>query len=247
MKSKGNKINNKKEEIFEEELEEEEEESQNMVEKINDYVQNNKAVVIVGSVVIIAIVAVFFYMRSSQEDAVIEASVKLSRVLPFFQNADYEKALEGDPQATVRGDQVVGLKKIADDYSGTAPGQLAGLHAGNSLLSTGKFDTALEYFQIALDSESETVRMGANAGIGACYEAQNKLGEAANYYSAAADLAISDDNKARYSYFAGFCFEKSGENEKAEKFYREIIGERLPAEFLGKAKAGLARLGMVIE
>ncbi len=214
------------------------------------FVDRNRKLINISSVGIIVIVALVFVIRyfvsKSEEEAENKASVAISRILPYLDVADYQNALYGDKTKKVRGESVIGLIEIVKNYKGTPQGKVAALYAGNCLLQLNKYTEALEYFKIALDSKSSIALEGASAGLAVTYENLKNYSEAGKYYEVASTYALPTGVKNRYMYFAALCYEKMGEKAKAEKLFRQIIGDN-QSEFVGLSKAGLVRLGIIIE
>lgn len=204
----------------------------------------------IGAVALIAIIALIFVIRyfvsKSEQEKEIKASVALSRIMDYLNNADYPKALYGDNTRQVRGEKVIGLVEIVKEYESTPQGKLAALYAGNCFLYFEKYTQSIEYFKIASNSKAEIVLEGANAGMAVAFEKMNNFEQAAKYWSNASNLADAIPIKDRYAYFEALCYEKLGNKNSAEKLYRTIIGHN-QSEFVGLAKGGLVRLGTIIE
>lgn len=226
-------------------------ETTNKVERAQHFILNNgKAISYVSLGLIVVVVLIFVVknmVQKNTDENQQKATVALDRIMPYYDAPDYKKALFGDSSRTVRGQRIIGLLEIINQYGGTLQENIAALYAGNSYLALNKTKEAIEYFEIALDSPSKIVLEGANAGLGACNEISGDYKEAANYYIKSAELAISDLTKARYNYYAAKSYEKSGDIESAEKLYREIIARNKYSEFSNYSKAGLSRLGMKID
>lgn len=248
----GNKDNLEKEEkVSKKDSKPQSKEKVNLIVKIQGYIENNrKKVMTVSTVVVVATVLFFvikgFVEKKSEENQKI-ASVSLSRILPYYTSNDYQRALFGDSLRTVRGQKIIGLVMIADEYGSTAQGKVAALYAGNCYLSMNQANESKKYFEMATGASSTLVKMGAYAGLGASYELQNNLSEAVKNYERASEIAETDDSKIRYTYYSALCNEKLGNKETAEKKYRQIIDESGFSEFSKYAKIGLTRLGMIIE
>ncbi len=218
--------------------------------KFQQFVEQNQKLINIVALSVIGLVALIFVIRyfiiKSEEENARKASVAISRILPFIESADYEKALKGDKNIKVRGEEVIGLVDIVKKYKGVPQSYVAAVYAGNCYLQLDKPQQAIEYFKIALDSKSAIVLEGASAGLGVCYEFMNNFSEAAKYYEMASNYALPIAVKDRYMYFQGLCLEKLGDKKKAEKLFRTILGNN-QSEFVGNAKAGLIRLGTIIE
>jgi hypothetical protein len=106
---------------------------------------------------------------------------------------------------------------------------------------------AAKFFDMASESESNVLKMGALAGMGACREKEGKALEAADLYLQASQLAVQKNTEFRYKYYAGKLFEVAKDTKKAEELYNQIVADTYQNEFTTLAKSGLARLGMKIE
>ena len=205
----------------------------------------------IGAVIVI-ILAVYGFksMQESQAETNTEATLMLQRVLPIFNQGDLEKALAGDPNIMLGGKPLMGLKAIADQYSGTGAGELASMFAGRALLDQGKYDEARRYFEDAQSSNSNEVMLGSYSGLAAISEYNSDFASAASNYDKASNLTSEDQLKSRLTYFAGMCFEKAGDNEAAKDRYSKVINMNFDNnynEFAGMAKQGAQRLGMKFE
>jgi tetratricopeptide (TPR) repeat protein len=187
-----------------------------------------------------------WFSKSSAENEEL-ASLALSRVKSYYETGDYQKALAGDPTKTVRGEQIVGLQAIVDEYGGTNAGKVASLYAGNALLALNKASEAESYFDKASGSSSDIVAVGGKSGIAACKEQSGDYQSAASMYEGILSQAEKTGSKDRTLLMAGLNYEKAGNKEKAEKMYRDLLAEFENSEFVGEAKSGLVRIGTVVD
>jgi tetratricopeptide (TPR) repeat protein len=225
---------------------------ENKIVKFQDFIENNRKLVISFSVGVIAVTILFFVVRGflskKSEENTKMASVAISRILPYYVKGDYQKSLYGDSAVAAGGQKVIGLVDIINEYGSTDQVKTAALFAGNCFLNQQNGKQAEKYFEQALDADSKLIQMGANAGIGASKELGGDYKSAINYYKKAIELAGEDnDSKYRYMYYAGLCFEKSGDNKSAEEEFRDIIAQTQYSDYANYAKVGLTRLGTIIE
>lgn len=218
--------------------------------KLQLFIEQNQKWINIFALAVIAIVIIVFVVRyfvlKTEAENERKASVAISRVFPYIESAQYELALRGDKTRKVRGEDVIGLVEIVKEFKGVPQTYVAALYAGNCYLQLERYQDAIEYFKIAMDSKSNIVLEGASAGLGVCYESLGNYSEAAKYYELASTYALPVGVKDRYMYFQALCLEKIGEKAKAEKLFRTIIGDN-QSEFVGLAKSGLIRLGTIIE
>lgn len=226
-------------------------ETDNKILKAQHFIyKNNKMISIVSIVAIVIVVALFFgksWLDKTSEEKAQKAAAALDRIMPYYDAPDYKKALFGDSARTVRGEKIIGLLDIIEEYDGTKQAEIAALYAGNSYLALSKADEAIEFFEIATDSPSKVVLSGAYAGLGSCYEILNNFEEAIINFDNASKYAVTDITIARYNYYSALNYEKLGKKTDAINKYQEIIGKNKFNEFGNLAKAGLVRLGMKID
>jgi tetratricopeptide (TPR) repeat protein len=215
-------------------------------DQAQNFIQKNSKIIIIASVAVIALIAVLLFMRSKSIADSERASVLITRVLPYYEAGDYQKALDGDPKKEYLGEPVKGLKYIAQEYSND-PGKIAAMYAGNSLISINKWSEAKDFFEKASGSSSKIVKQGGIAGLGACLENENNFAKAAEKYEEASKLGVDDNLQSRYCFYSGLCYEKAGNKDKAKEAYRSILKLSQMTEFNMLAKAGLIRIGMEIE
>jgi tetratricopeptide (TPR) repeat protein len=160
----------------------------------------------------------FFWIRNQQARET-EASLQLSRIAPYFDQGMYAAAISGEGKTA-------GLKKIADDYSGTPSGNMASLLLANAYFATGNLDSALKGFrEVSLGNRD--LAATALAGAGACLFEKNQFGEASKAYHEASEKADNTALKALYLAKEANCLKQSNQLAKAADLYRNII-EKYP-------------------
>ncbi len=215
---------------------------------VNNFVQKYSKVIILSAVAIIVIVGLVLFIRSNNAKNEANAAKALSRIEKYYLEGSYENALNGnDSLPTVRGEKIVGLVKIVEEYGSTAAGERAALYAADCYFNLKKTSDAKIYYEKILKSDIDVIKTGGLAGTAACNEIDKNYSEAAENYLKAAELIPDDMQKLRYMYFAGLCKEKLGDTEAALKIYRDIVNLNKYGEFNNLAKSGLVRLGTDIE
>lgn len=148
-----------------------------------------------------------------------KANVELSRVMGLYDSGAYQEAIDGRP-----GTNVIGLKKIVEEYGSTESGETAKIFLANSYNMLGKFDDAFKYY----DDYSGGVDMykaAALAGKASYYESKNELEKAADSFRDAARVSKENVNNADYLLNAGIDYYKTGAKEKAAEQFSKIKDE----------------------
>jgi len=195
-------------------------------------------------VVVLVAVGGYYYNQSriaSQNDA---AQKEFDKIEELMVSEDYDKALNG---GMTLGGKTIGLVALINNYGSTELSKTASLNAGYIYFEKNQSGKALEMFEKALSSESELVKMGANAGMGASYEAMKKYEDAAKSYEVASSLTTQKVLTAKYKYFAAINYELAKNQEKAVSLYKDLIFEDQYSEFSGLSKIALTKLGIEFE
>lgn len=205
----------------------------------------NKAVTLgLAAVTFLILVAVGYkFYSNSQEEKQAKAALYLSRIRPVFESGNYQAAIQGFEDKVIRGEKVYGLKYIASEYSGTESGKLASLYLAQSLVGTGNYSEAEQYFENAAGASSTIVQAGGKAGLATVKDKNGDFVSAAKLYLEAAKLTVGSADE-QYKYYAAFLYEKASNKEEAAKLYREIIASNESSEFAIEAKIGMSRLGL---
>ena len=102
-----------------------------------------------------------------------------------------------------------GFLKVADEFSGTAAGNLANAYAGICYAQLGKYEDAVKYLD-KFSAKDQLVSPAILGTIGNCYAEMGQLDKAAGTLLKAADKADSQALSPIYLIQAGQLFEKLG-------------------------------------
>ena len=133
----------------------------------------------------------------------------------YFQNGDYETALNGDQY------EYAGFEAVAADHKGTKAGNLAKAYAGISLAKLGRYEEAIPMLK-AFKGNDEMVAPSVLAALGNCYAQVGDEAKAAATLVKAADKADNNLLSPAYLIQAGQIYEKLGKNGEALKAYNEV-------------------------
>ena len=172
---------------------------------------------ILGTIAAVVIIIAGFmgYKHFISEPNEMKASEALFKGEQYFGADNFETALNGDSIG------YKGFLKVADEFSGTAAGNLANAYAGICYAQLGKYEDAVKY----LDKFSADDYMVAPAIIGTmgnCYAQMGQLDKAAATLLKAADKANSTTLSPIYLLQAGQILEKQGKNAEAVEAYKQI-------------------------
>ncbi len=169
----------------------------------------------VGALVALTAAIVGYAFWQGQRAA--EADNLLAGVLPLYEQASYQEALDGSLER-------LGLVEIADAYGGVPAGNLARFYAADALFKLGEYDRALSYFQ-DFDKGSNFIGAGALAGEAAAWEQREEYARAADLYRRAARHFESELTTPEYLLYAGQLYEQAGQYEDAVEQYEAVETE----------------------
>jgi tetratricopeptide (TPR) repeat protein len=184
---------------------------------------------LIGAVVLLVCLGAgtFFWMQHRQTSEK-EAALQLSRVAPFLDSGKFSLAINGEGKIT-------GLKKIADDYTGTPSGNMATLLLGNAYYASGDYNNALRVFKTVSIGNND-LAAAALAGAGACYINKNQWALAADTYQEASKKAENSVLKAQYLVKSAESLQQINQIKKASELYTKII-----ADYPGSTAAAVAQ------
>lgn len=200
-----------------------------------DFVEKNRTLVIgIAAAIVLGIAGIFFWgqYKSGQEGT---AAEDLRKVMPLYQAGTFDKAISGDSTGTV------GLKKIAEQYSGTPSGNMAAVYLGNSYFQKNEIDNALKAFK-SVSSSSDLMSAAAIAGEAACYEQKKDFKSAANAYRGAAGRISNAALAPVYLADAARNFELAGDKDEAVKQLEQLKKDYPQASQARTADQSIVRL-----
>ena len=172
---------------------------------------------IIGSVVAVIIIVAGFIMYKNlyAEPREEKAQAALFKGQEYFEQDAFEQALNGDSIG------YKGFLKVADEFSGTAAGNLANAYAGVCYAQLGKYEEAVKYLN-KFSADDQLVSPALLGTMGNCYAQAGQLDKAAATLMKAADKADSQALSPIYLIQAGQIYEKLGKNSEAVNAYTLI-------------------------
>ena len=191
--------------------------------KTEDWVAKNQKTII-GFVAGVALITVGYlaYQKFVAEPKEDEAANEMFVAQQNFQKATDGVATDSLYKLSLNGSEgKFGFVKIADEYSGTAAGNLANYYAGMAYLNTGKFDEAIEYLG-KFSSKDIILNALAKGAIGDAYSQKNQPKEALENYLKAVEANKNDFTTPRFLLKAGKTALALGNKEDALKYFTDI-------------------------
>lgn len=173
-----------------------------------------KTIIAAVIVIIVAVVGGILYHSYVAGPRSEKASTAMAKAQQYFQDNDYQKALNGDGANP-------GFLQIIDQYGGTDAANLAKLYAGLSYAQTGKYKEAIPLLE-DFSSDDEMVGPAAKGTLGDCYAHVNRLDDAVKAFQEAADKADNNSISPMYLVKAGEILEYQKKPAEALKCYQKV-------------------------
>ena len=198
------------------------------IEKAEDFFETNRKLIfgVIGTIALC--IAGYFSYRYGQNEKNLEGQDKLFNAVYKFEQDSLQAALRGKGSTP-------GLLGVADDYSGTAAGNIAHFYAGTALLKSGKYDQAIEQLK-DFSSSDLLVQARAHALIGDAYSEKKSYGDAAEYYEKAAEYKPNKFFTPGYLMKMAIAQENAKANDKAIAAYQQILDKYPEAGEAANAK-----------
>lgn len=184
--------------------------------KAYGYFEENRNRVLILAGALIAIIAlVYFYINNRMENNRM-AGIQLSRVMNLYDQGSFLEAIEGR-----EGTNIIGLKKIVDEYGSTENGELSKIYLANSYNFLGRTDEALRYYE-DYSGSSKIFKSTAFAGRAGIYAVKGEYTKAADNYLKASRITKGNPLNAEYMLNAGINYINAGEEEEAKELLNKI-------------------------
>ena len=165
--------------------------------------------VILGVVVLYMAFQRYYIEKKSQE-----AAAEMFPAEQYFENDDWERALDGDGNN-------LGFVDIISDYRLTPSANLAKYYAGLCCLRLEEYDEAISYLS-KFKSKDRILSSIALGSIGDAYTQLGETGKAVNFYKKAAGRKSNDFTSPLYLLRAGILLESEGQLKEAGELYERI-------------------------
>ena len=176
--------------------------------------RNSKKITIVVGIVVVVVLGYLGKIQLYDKPNTEEAQNKMFMAEKFFEQGDYQKALDGD-------EKYAGFLEIVNDYSSTKPGKLAAYYAGLSYLNLGEFEQAITYLK-KYTTKDAFFSIFAEGAIGDANLELGRLQEAMTHYKKAAEMNPNDVTTPTFLFKLGQCQEMDNNLQEALNIYEKI-------------------------
>ena len=179
------------------------------------FTENSKRVISYAGALIVVIALVAFYLNhKSQQNK--EAGIQLAKVMNLYDGGAYLEAIEGQA-----GTDILGLKRIVEEYGSTENGETAKIYLANSYNFLGKTGDAFKYYN-DYSGSVDIFKAAAMAGQAGYYADKKDFVKAAELYRKAAYVSKEDVLNPDYLLHAGINYIAAGDNKSAKEMFKTI-------------------------
>ena len=180
------------------------------------FIKNKKAIIAAVVAIVVIIAGVVLYKTYVSGPKEIKASTAIAKGQQLFMADNYQQALNGD-SASFKG-----FAKLADEFSGTAAGNLANLYAGLCCAKLNKWEDAAKYIEKFDGADDQMISPAAEGALGNVYAHLNQLDKAVSHLKKAAEKADNNSLSPTFLIQAGEILESQGKNDEALKLYQQV-------------------------
>ena len=172
--------------------------------------ENRSRLLTYGGILVVIIIAVIYFINHKKEVNQ-EAGLALSRVIDLYDKGSYLEAIEGRA-----GTNILGFKKIAEQYDGTENGETAKIYLANSYNRLGKLDEAFKYYE-SYSGDIPLLKAASLAGQAGYYAYKNEFEKAGDLFRDAAHVTETNPENADYLLKSAINYIQAGKNEIAKE------------------------------
>jgi tetratricopeptide (TPR) repeat protein len=198
--------------------------------------RNQNLIVWVVAVIVLIIAGYIGFTRFILTPRAEEARAEMFMAEKYFENDDYEQALEGDGTYP-------GFLDIISDYRMTSAANLSRYYAGISYLRQGDYEMAIDHLK-RFRARDQILGAMAYGAIGDAYLEMEDMQQASRYYRKAYRYKPNNFTTPLFLQKAGLLFEEMGEYNNALSLYERIKNEypdsnegRTIDRYIARAKA----------
>ena len=204
------------------------------IESISQFFEDNKQNVMIAGIALILVAAGIYYYSNFYKPALeTEAGDSFFMAERYYGQDSLTLSLNGDGMN-------LGMKDIADEYSGTKAGNQAAYYAGRILLEQGKFQDALDYLG-DVSMEDEIMAAQVLTLRGDCKSELEQYEDAADLYMNAANSRTNELTTPYALLKAGMAYEEAGEPGDALTAYEKLSADYSESQYAQKVDVRIAK------
>lgn len=186
--------------------------------KAEKFVEEKKQPIMIGiAALLVVVLGGFYYFNSYLPPLQEEAENSAFQAQKAFAIDSFELAMYGN-------NEFMGFEEIIDNYGATALGNTSKYYMAVSLMRTGQYEDAIDYFNSysADDHMTKALKLG---GIGDCLSQLTDYEGAISSYDKAANAYVNEFSTPIYLKKSGVLSEKIGDYSAAVKAYQRIADD----------------------
>mgnify|MGYP001588780708 FL=1 len=205
------------------------------VDNITEFYEKNKNNIMIAGIVLIVLAAGIYYYGNVYKPKMEEdAAESLFMAERYFTEDSLDLALNGDGT-------YLGVRDVADEFSGTKAGNQASYYAGRILLDKGQYEEALDYFSdVSMDDEFMAAQVIVLQGD--CYSELEQYENAGDKYMSAASKRTNILTTPHALYKAGLAYEKAENYSDALDALNELKEDYSDSQYATSADARIGRV-----
>lgn len=180
------------------------------------FYEENKKNVLIGVAVLLAIAAAVYFFISQKDKTNEQAAIELSRAMMSYDSGAFLEAIEGK-----QGTNMVGLKKIVEDYGSSENGETAKIYLASAYTMLGKLDEAYKYYE-DYSGSIDVMKSASLAGQASYFESKKDYEKALDYYLQAAKISLTNPSNSDYLLRAGINYLNLGKKDEAKEILESI-------------------------
>lgn len=184
--------------------------------KAYGFFEENKSRIGLYAVILVALAAVIYFYMQSRSETNAKAGLELSRIMSIYDSGSYLEAIEGR-----QGTNIIGLKRIVDEYGSTENGENAKIFLANSYFMLGKNEDALKFYQ-DYGGSNEFYKATALAGEAGYFASKKEYEKAADLYRKASRISKINALNPEYILKASINYINAGNKETAKELLETL-------------------------
>lgn len=195
-----------------------------------ELIEKYKTPVLAGLGIVVALIAAFVFYKYNQSQKNTAAQEEMKTAVFYFEQDSLELALKGNEAKDIRG-----LQDIADEYSGTAAGNLASFYTGIIYLKQSKFQEAIDYLD-KYESSDGIMQARSWVAIGDAYSDLKDVENSIKYYKKASEHKPNEQLTPGYLMKLGLAYELNKDWKSAAEAYDKIVTDFPKSQDVSDAK-----------